>query len=101
MRKNGNDNLTFGALILGLVAILGLLWLLKILLGVFLVVAESVVIVGIYGVLTYFAVAALFMMYDHFSKGDSPAIVKSLLKFHHTAARALQSLVDNLKKKSS
>ncbi|MCH2206745.1 MAG: hypothetical protein MK132_12855 [Lentisphaerales bacterium] len=101
MNKGSKENLTFGALILGLVAILGLLWLLKIILSVFLVVAESVVILGIYGVLIYFALAALCMLYDHFTKGRSPGFVRTILKFHYSTARSLQGLLNILKKKSN
>lgn len=99
MNQNGNDNLTFGALILGLIAILMLLWLLKILLGLFLVVAESIIVVGIYAVILYFTVAILFMLYDHFTKGESPGFVRAVLKFHHSTAKVLQGFVDTLKKK--
>lgn len=101
MNRSSKENLTFGALILGLIAILGLLWLLKIVLGLFLVVAESVVVVGIYGVLIYFVVAGICMIYDHFTKSESPEIVRNVLKFHHSAARSLQGLLTILKKKSN
>ncbi|MCM8534032.1 MAG: hypothetical protein NE330_22915 [Lentisphaeraceae bacterium] len=99
MNNTKKESLTFGALLLGLVAILVGLWLLKFILGFFLVLAESLIIVFIYGVVTYFCIAVLFMLYERLAKGKVPAFVKAFLKFHKSLAGALESVYDSFRGK--
>ena len=84
--KTKDDNLALGTLLLGIAAVLFLVWVLKVGITVFLVVAESVLTMGFYIVLAYAAVALLISLYAHFFPNKTPGFVKMALSFHHGVA---------------
>ena len=95
--KTREDNMALGTLLLGIVGVLLLIWVLKVVLAMFLTIAESVVTLGFYVVLVYGLCAMLISVYAHFFPKHTPKFVKLALAFHHSVARGIKSLIRALR----
>jgi len=105
--KTKEDNMTLGTLLLGIGAVLLLIWLLKLVLATFLSIAESVLVAGFYIVLFYAVFALAISLYAKLMPNKTPKFVKMALTFHHGVAVSVKMLFRGIrtlffkKKKSS
>ena len=90
--KTREDNMALGSLILGIAAVLLLIWVLKVVLALFLTIAESVVTLGFYVVVIYGFCALLISIYAHFFPKHTPKLVKMALSFHHSVALSIKTV---------
>ena len=95
--KTKEDNMALGTLLLGIGLVLLLIWALKVLLALFLSIAESVLILGFYIVLFYGITALIVSVYAHLFPKKTPKFVKMALNFHHNIALAIKSMIKSLK----
>jgi hypothetical protein len=92
------DDKVLGTFALILVISLGCIWFLKFILSVFFVIAESVIVLSLYGVALYAILIISFSLYGQFFKQKTPAIVDVTLKFHHGVASFLRRVYKSFKK---
>ena len=81
-----DDNKTFGTLFGGVIAVLVLLWLGRIVLGVFFSLAESVFKLGFYALVTYMVLGLLFYVYAKLLPNQTPKFLREMLRLHHYLA---------------
>ena len=105
--KTKEDNMTLGTLLLGIGAVLLIVWLLKVVLGAFLTIAESILITGFYIVFFYAVFALIISVYAKMFPNKTHKFVKLALAFHHAVAMSVKVLFREIrtlffkKKKSS
>ena len=95
--KAKEDNMALGTLLLGIGAVLLLIWVLKVVVALFLTIAESVLILGFYVVFIYAALALLVSVYAYFFPKSTPRFVKTALAFHHGVALAVKTIIRSLR----
>ena len=95
--KTKEDNMTLGTLLLGIGAVLLIIWLLKIVLATFLSIAESVLVMGFYIVFFYAVFALLISIYAKMFPNKTPKFVKFALVFHHAVAQGVKVLFKGLR----
>lgn len=88
--KAREDNMALGTLLLGLAAVIFLIWVLKVVLALFLTIAESVLTLGFYVVLVYAACALIVTLYASLFPKKTPKFVKKALALHHSIALGIK-----------
>lgn len=95
--KAKEDNMALGTLLLGIGVVLLLIWVLKVVVALFLTIAESVLILGFYVVFIYAALALLISVYAYLFPKSTPRFVKIALGFHHGVALAVKTIIRSLR----